>query len=166
MKKVILLAGLLLIGVTAFGQTKEQGFSVSAQVGYTLGDEVFSDFFGIAYGANLDYTISEGESVSFGISAGYMQFSGKDGFDGEGFWNAKANIIFPDLFAEGQNVQVGLGYATAADSDADYDAISAETFYQFRAGEKITISPGVIYFAGNDDAGDVFVGAIRTTFKF
>jgi carbohydrate-selective porin OprB len=42
-------------------------------------------------------------------------------------------------------------------------------FYRFRVNDNISITPGLIYLAdpgNNNDNGDTFAGAIRTTFSF
>ena len=59
MKKVILLAGLFLIGLTAYVQSDQQGFSISAWGGHVLGDSDFSEVYGFAIGGNANYTITD-----------------------------------------------------------------------------------------------------------
>ena len=170
MKKVILLASLLLIGITAYGQSDQQGFSASAWGGFVLGDDAFSEFYGFSYGGNLHYTITDSESIDFGLSAGLFHLTPtsdySDFIDGETFWRIFGHVIFEDVFTEGQNLSAGLGYSSALDGDADYNGIYAEVFYHFDLSDRWTLAPGAFYVAGSDDAGDILVGALRTTFKF
>ena len=170
MKKVILLASLLLIGVTAYGQSDQQGFSGSAWGGFVVGDDTFSELFGFSYGGNLHYTFTDSESTDFGISAGVFHLTPSgdysDLIDGETFWRIFGHVIFEDALSEGQNISLGAGYASALDSDADYNGLYAELFYHFDLGEKISVAPGAFYVAGSDDAGNIFNLAVRFTYDF
>ena len=171
MKKVILFVGLMFIGLTAYGQSAEKGLSASAWGGVVLGDDVFSDLFGAGIGGNLHYTLTDSESTDFVISAGaFNLFPSSDysdiGGESELFYRVFGNVIFQDALSEGQNISLGLGYSWAADSDADYGGIYLEGFYQFEISETISLAPGVFYVAGGDEDGDIFVGALRATFKF
>ena len=170
MKKVILLASLLLIGVTAYGQSDQQGLSGSAWGGFVLGDEAFSDVYGFSYGGNLHYTFTDSESTDFGLSFGAYHLTPTSDFsdfiDGETFWRLYGHVIFEDALSEGQNISLGLGYTSALDGDADYNGIYAEAFYHFDLSDSLSLAPGVFYVAGSDDAGDIFNGSIRVTFDF
>ena len=170
MKKVILLAGLFLIGLTAYGQSDQQGFSGSAWGGFVLGDETFSDLFGFSYGGNLHYTFTDSESTDFGLSAGAYHLTPSSDFsdliDGETFWRIYGHVIFQDALADGQNISLGLGYTSALDGDVEYNGIYAEVFYHFDLSDNVSVGPGAFYVAGSDGDGDIFNGSIRFTFNF
>jgi len=171
MKKVILLASFLFVGVLAYGQSANKGFSASAWGGFVVGDEAFSDTFGAAFGGNLHYTLTDSESTDFALSVGAFSLSPSSEFKDFGgsselFWRVYGNVIFEDTFTEGQNVSLGLGYATAADSDADYNGIYAEFFYHFELSEKVNLAPGGFYVAGSDNGGDITVLSLRFTYDF
>ncbi|MGB3511197.1 MAG: iron uptake porin, partial [Microcoleaceae cyanobacterium] len=98
----------------------------------------------------------------------------------------RVNVIFPDLFQEGNiagivaGIQPRLTYTSNRElaraiglppgqrSDRD-TGWHLEAFYTFRVSDNITITPGVFLLtAPNHDERnpDVVVGAIRTTFNF
>lgn len=171
MKKVFLLASFLFVGVLAYGQSANKGFSASAWGGVVVGDEDFSDSFGAAFGGNLHYTLTDSESTDFAISVGGFSLSPSSEFkdfggSSEFFWRIYGNVIFEDALSEGQNLSLGLGYATAADSDADYNGIYAEAFYHFELSDNFSIAPGGFYVAGSDDAGNITVLSVRLTYGF
>lgn len=171
MKKVILLAGLFLIGLTAYGQSDQQGFSISAWGGPVLGDSDFSEVYGFAIGGNAHYTITDSESTNFAVSFGAFSISPKSEFkdlgaESELFLRAYGNVIFSDALAENQNISLGLGYAWVADSDVDYGGLYFEAFYHFELSDSFSIAPGALYVAGGDEDGSIFIGSIRATFKF
>ncbi len=100
--------------------------------------------------------------------------------------NYRANLIFPDLFKEGNIAGVIVGIQprlnfTSNDSLARAIGLSPgqsndrdtgwhlEAFYTYRVNDYITITPGVFWLtAPNHDERnpDVVIGAIRTTFNF
>jgi carbohydrate-selective porin OprB len=44
-----------------------------------------------------------------------------------------------------------------------------ETFYRFRVSDRISITPGLLYITNpehNADNEDIFIGTLRTTFRF
>jgi hypothetical protein len=98
----------------------------------------------------------------------------------------RVNLIFPDLFREGNiggiiagiqpklthtsnsNLARAIGLPSGQRSDRD-TGWHLEAFYTFRLNDYITITPGVLWLtAPNHDERnpDIFVGVIRTTFKF
>jgi hypothetical protein len=84
-------------------------------------------------------------------------------------------FVFPDLFREGNEGGIAVGVPpTVYDSDGADDSdtpIAVDLYYDFRISDNITITPGGILIFNadggsttNDDT--VFVGAIKTKFKF
>jgi hypothetical protein len=128
-------------------------------------------------------------SNNFGISAGY-KFSPKLNFSGWANWSAiesadsnkeakvfswAAQLGFPDLFREGNYGGLSIGaqpYVTESKNLAglDEDApFAVQGFYSFKVSDNIAIQPGVIYITnpnGNNDNNNVWVGSLKTTFKF
>ncbi len=100
--------------------------------------------------------------------------------------NYRVNMIFPDLFQEGniagliagiqprltytsnRNLARAIGLPPGQRSDRD-TGWHLEAFYTFRISDNITITPGVFWLtAPNHDErnDDVVIGALRTTFNF
>ncbi len=98
----------------------------------------------------------------------------------------RVNMIFPDLFREGniggiiagiqpklidtsnRNIARAIGLPSGQRSDRD-TGWHLEAFYTFRLNDYITITPGVFWLtAPNHDERnpDVFVGVVRTSFSF
>ncbi|MEO1006843.1 MAG: iron uptake porin, partial [Cyanobacteria bacterium J06638_38] len=84
-------------------------------------------------------------------------------------------LAFPDLGKEGNLGGLVVGaepYVTQIDGDdpSNDDApLHVEAFYRYQLNDNISITPGLIYLNNpNQDSGndDVFIGALRTTFKF
>lgn len=100
--------------------------------------------------------------------------------------NYRANLIFPDLFKEGNIAGVIVGIQPRLNFTSNDELARAiglppgqrndrdtgwhlEAFYTYRVNDYITITPGVFWLtAPNHDERnpDVVVGAIRTTFNF
>jgi len=84
-------------------------------------------------------------------------------------------FIFPDLFREGNEGGIAVGVpptvydasgASAEDSDTP---LAVDLYYDFAISDNITITPGgILLFNGNgsSDNDTVFVGALKTKFKF
>ena len=89
-------------------------------------------------------------------------------------WTWNANLAFPDLGKEGAVAAVGVGMVpklTAGDNiTKDEDtSLLIEALYKFPLNKNILLTPGfyVVTNPDHDDSRDsVFVGLLRTTFKF
>jgi hypothetical protein len=128
-------------------------------------------------------------STNFGLSGGY-KFGTKLNLSGWVNWsdiqsadtNKEAKLFswaaqlgFPDLFREGNYGGLSIGaqpYVTGSDNlgGLDEDApLAVQGFYSFKVSDNIAIQPGVIYITnpnGNSDNNNVWVGSLKTTFKF
>ncbi|MGL6338150.1 MAG: iron uptake porin, partial [Waterburya sp.] len=95
-------------------------------------------------------------------------------------WTWQANVSFLDLLKEGSQLSLAGGMVPRFTTDED-DANNAgitenedtsylvEALYKFPLSDNIEITPGAyaIFNANHDSDNDaIYVGAIRTTFKF
>ena len=92
-------------------------------------------------------------------------------------WNWAATLAFPDLGKEGSMVGIVVGSEpTVTNSsinnlEADRDrSLHLEAFYQYQLNDNVAITPGVIWITEPDtnieDANDLIIGTVRTTFSF
>ncbi len=101
-----------------------------------------------------------------------------DGDDDDGsnadIWNWAAHIAFPDFLAEGNVLGFIVGMppkATEVDNadDDDDTSILVEAQYKWKVTRNIQVTPGVYVIFNpehNNDNDTIYVGTIRTTFKF
>jgi len=92
-------------------------------------------------------------------------------------WNWSATLALPDLGTEGSLGGFVVGSEpTVTDSsivnlESDSDrSLHLEAFYQYQVNDNISITPGVIWITEPDgeiqDADDLVIGTVRTTFSF
>lgn len=92
-------------------------------------------------------------------------------------WNWSATLALPDLGKEGSLGGVVVGSEpTVTDSsitniEADSDrSLHLEAFYQYQVNDNISITPGVVWITEPDgdieDADNLVIGTVRTTFSF
>jgi hypothetical protein len=158
---------------------------------YTRGYSTTDGATGLGAGtaaANDPLGSDAGTSSNFGISAGY-KFSPKFNLSGWANWGTidaagnsneakvfswAAQFGFPDLFREGNYAALSFGaqpYITSSKGlGIDQDApLAVQGFYSFKVSDNIAIQPGVIYITnpnGNNDNDNVWIGSLKTTFKF
>jgi hypothetical protein len=89
-----------------------------------------------------------------------------------------AQLGFPDLFRQGNYGGLSIGampYVTSTKGGltrpvrSEDAPIAIQGFYSFKVSDNIAIQPGVIYITnpnGNNDNDNVWVGSLKTTFKF
>lgn len=95
-------------------------------------------------------------------------------------WNFAVGAAFPNFGKPGNLLGIIGGAApTLRDLDIDQPGIDpdfsddfayhVEAFYKYRVNDNISVTPGVIWLPAvnqNEDNEDVFVGTVRTTFRF
>jgi hypothetical protein len=129
--------------------------------------------------ANTDnYGIAAGYKVSPKLNlSGWVGWSKVDAINsGEGadLFTWAVNLGLPDLFKKGNygGVSVGVlpyisnGKGTVADQD---QPLATQAFYSFKVSDNISIQPGIIYITnpnGGDKNDDVWLGSMKTTFRF
>ncbi|HBL59314.1 MAG TPA: S-layer protein [Cyanobacteria bacterium UBA8803] len=129
-----------------------------------------------SYGVELAFRLSKNISIS-----GFGTFTDAilvDQGDAE-IWTYGAGVAFSDLGKEGNILGIFGGvqpYAGSIDapnvklrSDTDDRPYHVEAFYKYQLTDNISITPGVIWLLNpnqSEDADDVVIGTLRTTFKF
>jgi len=141
---------------------------------------------GIALDGESSISNSVGGQFQWDVTSG-ISFRGWFGFtdvsvsgEGEGeILNYAGVLAFPDLGKEGNLGAIIVGaepYLTGFDledgGEADFEddvPFRVEAFYKYRVNSNISITPGVIWLSApnqDNDNSDIFIGALRTTFKF
>ncbi len=115
--------------------------------------------------------------ISLGGWVGYTEARAKSGVlegnDAE-IWNWAANVGLSDLGKEGSLLGVIVGMPpklTSSDTGAEDpdSSLHLETLYRYPINDNIDVTPGllVIFNPEHNDANDtIYVGTLRTTFKF
>ncbi len=123
------------------------------------------------FGANYQF----GERVAVAAWGGYIDADQEAGGDGNaGIWTWNANLAFPDLGKEGALGAIGIGMPpklTSGDNVTEDEDTSLliEALYKYPINKNILLTPGFYVVTNPDHDGDndsVWVGLIRTTFKF
>ncbi|MEP0868915.1 iron uptake porin [Trichocoleus desertorum AS-A10] len=131
-----------------------------------------TDNFGVEANFRLGSKISLGGWV--GYTEAHAQAGALEGSDAE-IWNWAANVGFTDLGKEGSLLGVIVGMPpklTDVDGNRADDAdtsLHLEALYRYPVNDNIDITPGllVIFNPEHNDANDtIYVGTLRTTFKF
>ena len=134
-----------------------------------------------SYGLELSWTISD--RIIIGGWGGLSKVSNLSTLDRQidrgtlDIWNWTATLAFPDLGTEGSMAGIVVGSEpTATNSsidnlEADRErSLHLEAFYQYQLSDNIAITPGVIWITEPDsniqDADDLVIGTVRTTFSF
>ena len=129
-----------------------------------------------SFGAQFQWDIS-----SFISLRGWFGYTDVE-VDGEGdgeILNYAGVLAFPDLGKEGNLGAIIVGaepYLTSFDLDGGGEAsfeddvpLRVEAFYKYQLNDNISLTPGVIWLSSpnqDNDNSDIFIGALRTTFKF
>lgn len=125
------------------------------------------------YGLQLNWRITPG--LNFAAWGGYGDGSGTgvDQFgvdrrsDSTEFWTWNANLSLVDVMGEGNVLTVGGGLVPRASEDITSGYI-IEAQYKLNVSKNILLTPGayVLINPNNLPTGAIWVGTIRTTFKF
>ena len=89
------------------------------------------------------------------------------GDDNTSIWSWNLNLSVLDLFAEGAALSFGGGQVPRSDKE-DGTSYMVEAQYKFPVTKNILITPGAyaIFNANNRNNDTIFVGVLRTTFRF
>jgi hypothetical protein len=89
------------------------------------------------------------------------------GDNNTGIWSWNLNLSVLDLFAEGAALSIGGGQVPRSDKE-DGTSYMVEAQYKFPVTKNILITPGAyaIFNANNRNNDTIFVGVLRTTFRF
>ena len=129
-----------------------------------------------SFGALANFKVSSGFNISgwFGLTEAEARAGADQGADATSI-NFAINLAFPDLGKKGNlgGIIVGLppkvtdnDVATREDNDT---SIHLEALYRHQINQNISITPGLIVILNpehNDANDDIFVGLLRTTFRF
>ncbi len=145
------------------------GIGVLASDPFRLPDEAMaSDSYGIA----MQWKVSKKFVLNaWGQYTNAQDLSDED-LDDADIWNWLVGFTFPDLGAQGNlgGFVVGMPpHVTSGSGEAPDTPIHLEAFYRMRLTDNISVTPGflaVINPEGDSDNSTVYVGTIRTTFKF
>ena len=117
------------------------------------------------------------ENIALAGWGGYVNAEAKGGLEINNqaeIWNWSANIAFLDLAKEGDILAIAGGmppkatYIENASSDLD-TSYTIEALYRYPVNDNMAITPGVyVIFNPNHNSNNetIWVGAIRTTFRF
>lgn len=134
-----------------------------------------------SYGLEISWTINP--SLVLGGRGGLSKVSNLDSLDQaidrgtQDIWDWTATIALPDLGKEGNLAGIVVGSeptvtnSTIKNIPADSDrALHVEAFYQYQVNDHVSITPGVVWITEPDstieDADDLLIGTVRTTFSF
>lgn len=132
-----------------------------------------------SYGVTATYTITPNFAIDGWVGYSNHRYIGEG--DGE-VWNWAVGLTFPDVGKEGSiaglvvgmepkvtslsnGVNLGLGNGVA-DKDT---SLHLETFYKYHLSDNVEITPGLIWLTApnhNEDNDDIFIGLVRTVFRF
>jgi hypothetical protein len=89
------------------------------------------------------------------------------GDDNTNIWSWNLNLSVLDLFAEGAALSLGGGQVPRSDKESG-TSYMVEAQYKFPVTKNILITPGAyaIFNANNRNNDTIFVGVLRTTFRF
>ncbi len=177
----------LRFGVNYIRTFDTQAGGLFANTGTNLGNlNGLDGISGIALAGDSSISNSIGGQFQWDVTSG-ISLRGWFGYtdvevDGEGdgeILNYAGVLAFPDLGKEGNLGAIIVGaepYLTGFDLDgggeADFEddiPFRVEAFYKYRVNENVSITPGVIWLSSpnqDNDNSDIFIGALRTTFKF
>ena len=177
-------AGLLNGGYSAFGQLTVTPFE-PLTLGLTYVNSYAGDPATIsnAYGVEANYAL--GDAIEIGGWAGYIdtQVMTDPAAMGNGTtWTYAGTLLFHDVGKKDNDLGFIVGVPprqtefkfsnpleAGATTQQENAALQVEGYYRYQLTDSISITPGIIWISnpGNKNSnGDIFVGAVRTTFSF
>ncbi len=124
-----------------------------------------------SFGLETSWRISPKFTISGWL--GYSFAQSKVGDNSADIFNYAVTLAFPDLGGKGNLVGIVIGMppkVTESSLEADKDtSLHIEGFYRLQVTDNIAITPGLFVITNpehNDNNDSIFVGTIRTTFKF
>ena len=134
-----------------------------------------------SYGLELSWEVSD--RLVVGGWGGLSKVSNLNTLEGQidrgtqDIWNWAATLALPDLGKEGSLGGIVVGSepkvtnSTIDNLEADSDrSLHLEAFYQYQVNDNISVTPGVVWITEPDsniqDADDLVIGTVRTTFSF
>ncbi|AFY53744.1 putative S-layer protein [Rivularia sp. PCC 7116] len=157
-------------------QNQEGGVSLFNSTGGTLANQPFGDIATTANHYGIQALVRPTSNISVSGWAGYSDATAKagpnEGDDAEMFYWAAA-LALRDLGAKGSTLGVIFGQpprVTESDLVEDTDtSYHLEALYKLPINDNIAITPGVLVIFNpehDNDNDTIYVGTLRTTFKF
>ena len=123
------------------------------------------------YGVSVNYSLSDTIDIGgWGTYIDTATFGGNNPGSGEA-WSYALTLGFQDLGLEGSLLGIIAGVPPYTGSfngtGNNGGAFNTEVFYRFAVSDNISVTPGVIWVSDVADSGnDIFIGVLRTSFKF
>ncbi|MEM7725227.1 MAG: iron uptake porin [Cyanobacteria bacterium P01_A01_bin.45] len=152
------------------------GIDLTASTGSELARQPFGDVATVSNNYGVQAAFKPAKRITIGGWAGFAEATAKsgpnDGDDADLFYWA-AHLGIKDFGSKGSVLGLIFGQPPkVTDSDLTEDPDTSyhlETLYKFNLNDNIAVTPGllVIFNPEHDDSNDtIYVGTIRTTFKF
>lgn len=177
-------SGLFNGGYSAFGQ-----LTLTPIEPFTLGLTYVNSYAGDpatisnAYGVEANYAL--GDAVEIGGWAGYIDtrvMTDPAAMGNGKTWTYAGTLLFHNVGKEDNDLgfvvgvpprQTEFNFSNPLEAGAvtqqESAALQIEGYYRYQLTDNISITPGIIWISdpgNNNSNGDIFVGAIRTTFSF
>jgi len=176
-------AGLFDGGYAAFGQLTFSPGNLAVALTYVnsytspeVDAGVFAPSVYNGYGVSVNYALADTINIGgWGTYIDTRTFAGPAEFRGDGeAWSYALTLGFEDLGLEGSLLGIIAGvppysgsFTNQIGSGNNAGAFHTEVFYRFAVSDNISVTPGVIWVSDVADTGDdIFIGVLRTSFKF
>lgn len=132
MKKLLLVMAVVAFGFTASAQ---DGFRIGANLGLPIGDA--GDFNSLYINLDVDHDWSVSDDFTVGLSTGYSNLSGKDGYGGFSYLPAAGSVDVgvSDNMSVGGDVGVAFSLEDGGGSDFMY-----RFQFRYQASEQVDVS--------------------------
>jgi hypothetical protein len=163
------------LGVTYLYKYQTEGdVNLTGSTGSDIGADPFGGLAATTnnIGGNVNWAI--GETFNLSLTGAYAWSNALGSDANANLWTANAQFGILDLGKEGAVLGIGAGVppkvsdGDGADTDPDTPVL-VEALYKYPVNDNIIITPGAyaIFNPNNDSDNDtIYVGVIRTTFKF
>ncbi len=176
-------SGLFDGGYSAFGQLTFSPGDLTLALTYVnaytspeVDGGVFSPSVYNGYGVSVNYALADTVNIGgWGMYVDTRTFAGPAEFRGDGeAWSYALTLGFEDLGLEGSLLGIIAGvppytgsFSNQIGSGNNAGAFHTEVFYRFAVSDNISVTPGVIWVSDVADTGDdIFIGVLRTSFRF
>jgi len=136
-----------------------------------------------AYGVEANYAL--GDAIEIGGWAGYIDthvMTDPAAMGNGKTWTYAGTLLFHDVGKKDNDLGFIVGVPprqtefkfsnpleAGATTQQENAALQVEGYYRYQLTDSISITPGIIWISNpgnNNSNGDIFVGAVRTTFSF
>jgi len=158
-----------------FSETSQSGVNLTFTTGSTNATQPFGNVATSTDSVQLGTSIQLSQRVVLSGWAEYTFANSQVSDDNADIFNFAVNLAFPDLGKRGNLGAIIFGIppkvvnnSISANED-DNTSFHIEALYRYQITDNIAITPGVIVITNpehNDNNDTIYVGGIRTTFKF